>query len=177
MLTTASDIALMARSGPAPEISQYFGIDFFSVVLPWLLVFAIVYGVLSQLKNGDGLPKNNAARGIIAIVLAFIIAPALSTHIKVLARLSAGFTALLAGLLLFVVFAGVIGINKEKVLGDSNFKWFTTFVLIVLALLVFVGSNALEAIGIQIPDYVGQNYPLLFFLGFMVLVIWWMIQE
>ncbi len=180
-----SDVALMAQTGPVEDISQFIGIDFFSIVLPWLLTFAIVYGVLSQLGGKeDGIPENDAARAIIGIVLAFIIAPALSPYIKQVAGLSAGFVALISGFLLVIIFTEVLGVksNKEDNDGDRMsffraYPKFFGFVVAVLAVIVFIGSGGPQAMGIEIPPYIGQNYPLLFFLGFMVLVVWWMVDE
>lgn len=183
MLAEISDVALMAQTGPTEELSELLGIDFFSLVLPWLLVFAIVYGVLSQLNDKDGIPKSNAARAIIGIVLAFIIAPALSPYVKQLAGLSAGFVALISGFLLVVVFIEILGVKVEgggedgKTTFFGKYPKFFAFIIGVLAVIVFIGSGAHEAMGIEIPPYISQNYPLLFFLGFMVLVVWWMVSE
>ncbi len=183
MTETITGIALMAQTGPVEEISQFIGIDFFSLVLPWLLTFAIVYGVLSQLggKGKSGMPENDAARAIIGIVMAFIIAPVLSPYVIQLAALSAGFIALIAGVLILVIFVEVAGFDKEK--GTHGGKFFgkyssmTGLIIAILAVLVFIGSGAPEALGLNLPPYISQNYPLLFFLGFMVIIVWWMVDE
>ncbi len=174
------EIALMAQNGTMEEISQFLGIDFFAVVLPWLLTFAIVFGVLSQLKD-SGIPENKAARAIIGIVLAFIIAPVLSPYVKQLAGLSAGFVAIIAGFLLVVIFVEVLGIKVEKD-GDKvsffeKYPKFFAFIIAMISVVVFIGTGGPEAMGIDLPPYISQNYPLLFFLGFMLLVIWWMVSE
>ncbi|MFP4116929.1 MAG: hypothetical protein ACLFQ8_01345 [Candidatus Aenigmatarchaeota archaeon] len=176
-----TETAMKAQTtGPVEEISEFVGIDFFSLVLPWLLTFAIVYGVLSQLGE-DGMPENDGARAIIGIVLAFIIAPVLSPYIGQLAALSAGFVALLGGVLLLIVFVEIAGFDREKdEHGSGFFGWnesLTGLVIAVLAILVFIGSGAHQALGIELPPYIAKNYPLLFFLGFMVMVVWWMVDE
>ncbi|GEM_PF-788630 len=170
--------ALMAQTGPIDEVSQIIGIDFFSMVLPWLLTFAIVYGVLSQLGDGDGLPESDAARAVIGIVLAFVIAPVLSPYVIQLAALSTGFVALIAGVILLSIFVQIAGFEG----GGGGKKFFgkyptlTGFTVFVLAVLIFIGSGAHEALGITIPGYISQNYPLLFFLAFMVMIVHWMVK-
>ncbi len=180
LIETVSNVALMAQTGPIEEISEFFGVDFFSLVLPWLLTFAIVYGVLSQLGEGNGMPENKGARATIGIVLAFIIAPVLSPYAKELAGLSAGFVALIAGVLILVIFTEIAGLRKDKA-GEGEFfgkyPLLTGTVLVALAVLVFVGSGAHTALGIEIPPYIAQNYPLLFFLAFMVMIVWWMVSK
>lgn len=179
---TITETALMAQTGPVEEISQVVGVDFFSMVLPWLLTFAIVYGVLSQLgEENNGMPENNAARAIIGIVMAFIIAPVLSPYAMELAALSAGFVALIGGILLLVVFVEIAGFGQNrKEHGSPFFNWnssLTGLIIAILSILVFVGSGAPAALGIELPGYISENYPLLFFLGFMVILVWWMVED
>ncbi|MFP4633403.1 MAG: hypothetical protein ACLFM9_00295 [Candidatus Aenigmatarchaeota archaeon] len=187
---TAIGMQMYEVPGDLEGIFGEIGVEFFAYVLPWLLTFAIVYGILSHIGK-DGLPESNPARAIIGIVLAFIIAPALSPFVPALMQYSAGFVILIAGFLVFIVLLEVFGIKAKKpIVGDEGptgeseelsifeeYPKFFAFVIGVLALLVFFGSGASEAAGINIPSGVSQNYPLLFFLGFMVLVVWWMISE
>lgn len=175
-------------------MEQLFGTQFFSFVLPWLLVFAIVYGVLSHIGE-DGMPKSKPARGIIGIVLAFIIAPALSSWVGTLMEMIGSFVIIIAGILVFIVLLEVLGIKGKKespVLDEDGKekgktlvpvsifeaygKWFA-IVFIIIAALVFIGSGGAEAIGINIPSMISYNYPLLFFLGVIVLIVWWMASE
>ncbi len=167
-----SEILAMQQTEPMQEISEFVGVDFFAVVLPWLLVFAIVYGVLTQAKT----PEDRAPRVVIALVLAFIVTPALVPYVQQLALASVGFIALIAGVLVLIVFTEVTDLRDD----DKFFMrhpTFTVFAVVVLSILVFIASGLHEALGIDIPPYIAQNYPLLFFLGFMVIVVWWMVQE
>lgn len=178
--------------GALPEgFAELLGAQFFSYVLPWLLTFAVVYGILSHIGE-NGLPQSNPARAIIGIVLAFIIAPALSQYVTALMRFSAGFVIAVAGFLVFIVLLEILGVGKEEKIEVSEegkptgrrelsiferYPKFFAFVIGVVALLVFFGSGAAEAMGIQLPSGFTQNYPLLFFLGVMVLLVWWMVSE
>lgn len=176
-------------------MEQLFGTQFFSFVLPWLLVFSIVYGVLSHIGE-TGMPKSKPARGIIGIVLAFIIAPSLSSWVGTLMEMTGSFVIIIAGILVFVVLLEVLGVKEYKevpVIGEDGKptgktkkietsifeaygKWFA-IVFIIIAVLVFIGSGAPEAMGWQISPIISYNYPLLFFLGVIVLIIWWMASE
>lgn len=176
-------------------MEQLFGTQFFSFVLPWLLVFAIVYGVLSQIGE-DGMPKSKPARGIIGIVLAFIIAPALSSWVGTLMEMIGSFVIIIGGILVFIVLLEVLGVKEykevpvineegkptgktkkvERSIFEAYGKWFAV-VFIIIAALVFIGSGGAEAIGINIPSMISYNYPLLFFLGVIVLIVWWMASE
>lgn len=188
MIGNISNVAMMQVGTLPGEFSQILGGEFFSYVLPWLLTFAVVYGVLSQIE----LPKSNSVRAVIGIVLAFIIAPAISPYVGALMRLSGGFIMLLSGLLVVIVLLEVLGLKKKKPVVDEEegqvvdhkevsifeeYPKFFAFILGILAILVFFGSGAADAMGLNLPAGLTQNYPLLFFLGFMVLVVWWMISE
>jgi len=187
------NIELLAQTQAFPgEISELLGIQFFSYVLPWLLTFAIVYGVLSNIR--EGLPESKSARTIIGVVLAFAITPALSPYITSLMEFSAGFIVLVSGFLVFVILVEVLGIQGEeevkiqdkqgntrkvkqpKPIFEAYPKLFS-IIIGLLALLVFIGSGTHEAMGVELPTGLTRNYPLLFFLGFMVLVVWWMVSE
>lgn len=187
------DVAMMQVGTVPQEFYELFGAQFFSYVLPWLFTFAIVYGILSHIggEEREGIPESNSARVVIGAVLAFIITPALSPYVTSLMRFSAGFVMLVAGLLVFIVLLEVLGLKTKKpvvgeegeVVGQQELSIFEeypklfAFIIGVLAVLVFFGSGAADAVGFQIPAGIEQNYPLLFFLGVMVLVIGWMISE
>ena len=176
-------------------IEQLFGTEFFSFVLPWLLIFSIVYGVLSHVGEG-GMPKSKPARGIIAIVLAFIITPALSNWISVLMEMTGSFMIIISGLLVFIILLEVLGVKKYKEVPEVDEKgketgriknvsvsifeaygkWFA-IVFIIIAILVFIGSGAPQAMGWNIPPIIAYNYPLLFLLGVIALIVWWMASE
>lgn len=184
------NVVAMQMAAFPEELSMLLGSEFFSYVLPWLLTFAIVYGILSHIGK-EGLPQSNSARAIIGIVLAFIIAPALSPYVAYLMQFSAAFVALVAAFLVFIVLLEIFGLKVRKSIVDEEGKptgemeelsifeeypKFFAFVIGVIAIIVFFASGANKAIGIEAPS-ITANYPLLFFLGFMVLIVWWMISE
>lgn len=184
----------MAFTPYTTGLEQLFGAEFFSYVLPWLFIFAIVYGVLSHIGK-EGMPKSKPARGIIGMVLAFIITPALSGWIPAMMEMIGSFVIIIAALLVFIVLLEVLGIRKkysvvtgkdekgkpkteiiEKSIFEAYGKWFA-IAFIIIAILVFIGSGAPQALGWTIPPMVSYNYPLLFFFIVIVLIVWWMASE
>jgi len=171
-----------------------FGTEFFVYVLPWLFVFAIVYGVLSHIGD-KGIPESKPARAIIGMVLAFIVTPILAPWIGSLMEMTGIFMVIIAVFLVFIVLLEILGIKKTArvVTGidkDGNPKtenkelsifeaYGVAFAIlfIIIAALVFIAAGGLGAIGITIPPIVAYNYPLIFFLIFIALLIWWMSSE
>ena len=174
-------------------MERVFGTEFFVYVLPWLFIFAIVYGVLSHVGN-KGVPESKPARAIIGMVLAFIVTPVLAPWVGNLMEMTGIFMVIIAVLLVFIVLLEILGIKttktitikdkdgnkKEALVPVSIFeKYGVAFAIlfIIIAALVFMAAGGLGAIGITIPPIVAYNYPLIFFLIFIALLIWWMSSE
>lgn len=183
------NVVAMQMAAFPEELSALLGSEFFSYVLPWLLTFAVVYGILSHIGK-EGLPDSNSARAIIGIVLAFVIAPALSPYVKYMMSFSAGFVLVVASFLVFIVLLEILGVKKRAMIEDEEgekveveqtvfeaYPKFFAFVIGIIAILLFFASGVNKAIGIQAPSFVTTNWPLVFFLGFMVLIVWWMVSE
>lgn len=165
-----------------------FGVEFFSTVLPWLLTFAIVYAVLSNLSE-EGIPENDAARATIGIVLAFIITPALSPVIPVFFKMTESLVIAVTAILVLVVLIEILGIRARTTVKTEkgerkqpisifhkHYKAFS-ILFVLIAALIFIGTGGLEAAGLRLPSGFAENAPLLFFLGFMALAVWWMVTE
>ncbi|RLJ03224.1 MAG: hypothetical protein DRP11_01360 [Candidatus Aenigmatarchaeota archaeon] len=171
-------------------MENIFGREFFSVVLPWLFTFAVVYGVLEHLN----LPQNKPARAITGIVIAFIVGPALAPYVGVLMGMASGFVILISGLLVLIILLEILGVRAKGKIIVENEKGekreeeamisifeahpkFFAIVLGILAILVFIGVGGPQAMGVSLPSSVALNWPLLFFLGVMVLIVYWMVSE
>jgi len=158
---------------------------YFVLLLPWLLTFAIVFGLLAHYK----IPKSKSARAIISIVIAFFTMPFANVLESTMQRLGLGLIFLIMGILFFLIILELTGtrhasepeaITKNgQVLKKENpkriiEKYYKSFaiVVIILATLVFIGAGGLDVLGVSIPNL---NMPVLFFLGIMVLVIFWML--
>ena len=93
----------------------------FPEILLWLLSFAIVYGVLHQVK----LPQSNAARAIISIVIGFLVI--LSAPIEIisfLSKLSSALVMVVLGILILLVFLEIAGIGKGGTLIKKHEVYF-----------------------------------------------------
>ncbi|MCD6367537.1 MAG: hypothetical protein J7L45_00455 [Candidatus Aenigmarchaeota archaeon] len=175
-------------------VEQLFGTEFFSYVLPWLFIFAVVYGILSHVGE-KGVPQSKPARGIIGIVLAFIITPSLSGWVPVLMDMTGSFIIVISAFLVLIILLETLGIKKkyiqvvgkdekgnpktkivEKSIFEAYGKWFA-LLFIIIAILIFIGSGAPQALGWNIPSIISYNYPLIFFLIVISLIIWWMSSE
>lgn len=158
--------------------------SFFVYILPWLLTFAIVFGILGHY----GIPKNKSARAIIAIALAFFVMPVAAPVVAILGQLGMGLVMLFAGLLFILIMfemtgtrhsVGVVdekGNLKEIPKAKITEKYYRGFgiALAILAIMVFIGAGGLGYLGYPVPII---NYPLVFFIGIIVLMIWWMVKE
>lgn len=155
--------------------------SFFIYILPWLLTFAIVYGILGHYK----VPKSNSARTIIALAIAFFILPIAGPVVVILGQLGMGMLILFSGLLFIMILFEITGTRKitgkvteqgkleRKKITEHYYKSFGVAIAI-LAIMVFIGAGGLEYLGYSFPSI---NYPLVFFIGILVLIIWWMVQE
>lgn len=168
-----------------------FQTEFFSYALPWLLTFAIVYGILSHVGD-EGMPKSNPARVIISLVFGFLVAPALSGYIGVLMKMTGSFIILIGGLLVFIVLLELLGVKvrglhrpkeeggepepAEVSIFEAHGKTFA-IILGVLTILIFNASGGFDALGWKIPEILPSNAPLLFFFIVVVLMVWWMASE
>jgi len=171
------------------SIESIMGVDFFTYVLPWLLTFAVVYGITSHIGEG-GMPKNKAARAIIALALAFIVAPTVSPWVTVFMKMAGSMMIIITGLLVFIIFLEVMGIGGRvpvieggKKVGEAKVSIFQAhgvafaILFIIIGALVFIGSGGLEALGWRISPTFTYNWPLITFLIIVALAIWWMTSE
>lgn len=163
---------------------------FFTYALPWLLTFAIAYGLLEHI----GVPKDKSARGVISIVLAFLILPVAGPIMAFLSQLGAGLILVFMGLIFFLILIELTGtkITKKEEIGrdekgqpvvkepgkkekiqEKHTKLFGGIILI-LGLAVFVGAGGFDMLGFTVPQI---NYTTIFFLAIVALAIWWMVKE
>ena len=165
------------------------GVEFFTYVLPWLLTFAIVYGILSHVGD-KGMPQSKPARSVIALVMAFIVAPFLGPWVQVLMNMIGSLVVLIAGLLVLIVFLEVMGTKKSVLVKNKDGKvvenelsifeaygtWFAVL-FVIIGVIVFMSSGGLQALGWEVPIEIVYNWPLMFFLAIVAIAIWWMSSE
>ncbi len=154
--------------------------SFFVILLPWLLTFAIVYGILQHYK----IPKSPSARAIISIVFAFFTIPVAEPLMTIIGNMGASLVIAITGILFLLILFEITGTryvpeepkSEEEIKQRITQKYYKefTFGVIVLAILIFIGAGGLQLLGITIPSI---NYPLLFFFAVMVIVIIWMVTS
>jgi hypothetical protein len=141
-------------------------LGFFEFLLPWLFVFAIVYGLLIKLNIfGEANQKISA---ILAMVLAFFTAPFAGVQLAAFfVSLGTEVTIVLAGLLTIMLFAGILGIEK----GIGEIKHIKYAVVALAAIVFFI------ALGGEITNFtLGSNTVMtVVFLAVLVGAIWYVI--
>lgn len=165
----------------------------FPQILLWLLTFAVVYGVLSHV--GEGMPKSQGARAIIAIVAAFFVLLGTPVAlISVLTKMSSSLILVVVGLLTLIVFLEVAGVrfNKKapivdkegKQVGEHNVsvslfeKHMLEFgiVLMLIMVYIFFVSGGAQLIGIPKINVGQQSIATIAFFVVIVGAIAWMIK-
>ena len=147
----------------------------FNLVLLWLLTLAVVYGILSHLE----LPKSPTARGVISIVVSFLvlIAIAATQAATFLSNLFTGAIVVAFGLIVTMMF---LEITRTKEGGEPIFakhpKFFAA-ALIIIAILVFIGAGGLNFL--TIPSIVFDNaiIGIGIFLIVMVTTVWILFKD
>jgi len=172
-------------------------ISFFSAlglpdILLWLLTFAIVYGVLSQLH----LKLSNATRAIIAMIAGFFVLMAVpGSLIIVLSKMTSSLLLVILGLLVLIILLEVAGHKKTiiEVVGKDEkgnpkmqerhlnileaHSTVFALIIIIIALLIFISSGGLQLLGIQNISFGGISGNTLLFLLIIIAAIAWMIYE
>lgn len=150
---------------------------FFSVILPFLLIFAIVFGILEKTRifgtekyKGEEVPRRNL-NSIVAFCIAFFVVAA--TNVVHVLQVSLPMVALvLVVLIVFLLLFGSL-MNADDMKGGITLwkgKFKPTFVTIItLAVLVIL----LASFGIldDLLAYVGINVTGTFITSFLLLII------
>ena len=117
----------------------------FNIILPLLLVFAIVYGILGKIGLFGNNDKINA---IVAFVLGMYVT-VFSEFALFLTNITAGGMTVLVGLLFFLMIVGfgssLSGGSPTSVLSD--YKEALTIVLMLVGGILFVNSGGLLIVG------------------------------
>lgn len=166
----------------------------FGDILLWLLSFALVYGILNQVN----MPKARPVRGIIAIVVAFfVLLSAPDMIIRTLTNLSTGLLVILLGILVIFTFLEIAGVKHlnpvkgkfkgpegkeyEGIAGYQPASMFTghpkvwAAVLIMVAIVLFVGAGGLSLTGIALPAGIDPMGALV--IAMIALAVIWLIME
>ncbi|MBU5557850.1 MAG: hypothetical protein QW227_00025 [Candidatus Aenigmatarchaeota archaeon] len=163
----------------------------FADILLWLLSFAVVYGILSQIE----IPKQKPVRAIIGIVAAFFVLMATpASLLMVISRLSASLLVVLLGIVVLLVFLEVGGIKHFEVETEevekegkrikatkrieavplfSKNPYIIAITFILIAILIFIGAGGLNLLGFKIT---GVDITGVIFLVAIIIAVLWMIK-
>lgn len=156
-------------------------LDITSITLPeillWLLTYAVVYGVLSQVN----IPQSKSARSIIAIVSGFLVLMSQPTEIlAVLSQIAGNMLLIIIGILVFVVFVEIAGLKfgeQGKSLREHpHISNILLIVLVTVAVAIFVSAGGLKLLGWEGRIF-NMDWNTLFFLIIVIAAIWWMASE
>lgn len=154
-------------------VGQLAGLGFYSFVLPWLLFFAVILGVLNFSKPfGPGGTRINA---IIAAAVAFFITaftPAGTTLAAYFTTIFGVGAMTLAVLLLIVILGGVLGYKPDDITGAGG-TWAKPLVGLVIIALAVLAFGAATGTGINIPGLDSETWTVIFILVFVLLAIWY----
>ncbi len=158
-------------------VDKLAGLGFYDFVLPWLLFFAVIIGVLGKAQVFN----NKKVDAIIAAVIAFFIVAFVPLG-GIMAYYSTlfGVGGMVIGvLLLIVILAGTIGFKISSFGGPEATPNKYYMPLIGLVLLVFAawafGSATGERFAINIPgiNIDSDTWTIIFILAFVLLAVWY----
>jgi hypothetical protein len=131
------------------EFMKDFGM--FDVVLPFLLVFAIIFAILEKTfilgKESDGAPKKNL-NSIVAFVIAML---AVATN-KVVSALNEALPNVVLLIIVSVSFLMMIGVflkTGELDLHDKHKGWYTLFTILMFIGLLAIFASAIKFEGVS----------------------------
>lgn len=154
-------------------VGKLAGLGFYSFVLPWLLVFAVVLGVL----NVSGVFGASAKRinAIIAAVIAFFV----TAFTPVGVSLAGYFTTIfgvgamtIAVLLLIVILGGALGYKVKDFESMSYVKPLIGLAILVLAVLAFGAATGTD-LSVNLPGLDSDSWTVIFIIVFVLLAIWY----
>ncbi len=158
-------------------------LGFYDFVLPWLLSFAIVFGIIDMAgifskRNPTTHVVESTNKGIEAIIaLAFAFYVTLFTPFpgflsSFFSKLFGNSIIVLSGVLVLLLFLGMVGLQPNRLLKDWGEKLFVGLAVLI-ALLIFLnaGGSVLGFGGITLVNATDWLTLLVFF-GIIGFVIW-----
>ncbi|MBU5575324.1 MAG: hypothetical protein KQA40_02585 [Candidatus Aenigmarchaeota archaeon] len=142
----------------------------FPLILLWLLVLSVVYGILSHIN----LPRSITARGVISIISAFMVlfAAAATAVTSFISTMISIFIVIAVGIFVLLIFFEMTQLKAgEKNVFSAHYKLFAS-ALIILVIIGFISAGGLQLIGF--PN-IAMNETLLgifLFLIIMILAVW-----
>lgn len=158
----------MAQSMFGGVIEFFIKLGVYDVVLPFLLVFTIVFAILEKTKvlgTADGKPNgppNKNINSMTAFVIAFMVI-ASAQLVEIILKVSSQFVILLLLSVLFLILLGSFLQQKEAgvFLEEKWLRWLFTIIMLLGILLIFLNAIETES-GVTwlqvILDYLSGNW-------------------
>ncbi|MFH1421063.1 MAG: hypothetical protein ABIG30_03845 [Candidatus Aenigmatarchaeota archaeon] len=140
-------------------------LGFYGFILPFILMFAIVFGLLLKYKT---LGEDKRLIGVMSLVVAFFVTGYLAAPLGViLSNLFGAAIVVLAAILIVVLFANMAG-YETKALTDKKVM---LAVLIIVAIVLFIASGALAIFNV---GAIANNAAVaaIFIIAVMAVAIW-----
>ncbi len=147
---------------------------FFQYLFPFLLAFAILYGVLKWVFKDKIEPRVVA---LISVVLSFFVMlySAYNTWLyNFLANASGIWLGMATVLLFIVVLAALAGINLHDFLGEEKRSWLKYLIVLVIAYVVIVSFLGTGMYGSYLPFWLtsGDLWTVLLVIIILAIVFW-----
>jgi hypothetical protein len=149
-------------------------LGFYQFVLPWLFVFAIVFGLLSVSKLfGEG---NKKIPAVIALVIAFFAtAYGGAAMAAFFIGIFSGATIVIAVILVILLFIFMFGFNKDIFSAGKNRPIIIMIVMVVIGIILFLAATgAAGGIGLSLvlsPDMIALILVLIVILAAVWLIV------
>ncbi len=162
-------------------LGQLRDLGFYEFMLPWLLALAIMYGLLTLIKDKEKKPVfDKNVRAIISIVIAFFLVnyTPYGYMTNFLEVFFTGFFApaviIISVILVFVIMVELVGVDVTGKIGKS---WVTIFGILFIIILLFIGAGGAAMFGgagISISD---STWPILFVIITMIFAVVFLFRE
>ncbi len=170
-----TSVPVFAQTDPITQMIQVLQGYGFTLILLFLLTLAVTWGILSHVR----IPQSIPTRGVISIVLAFLVlfGAAAAQAATFLTNLVVVGVVIAFGLMFLLIFLEISGAKVgEKHVFGAHPRFFAT-IIIILAVLIFIGLGGLGIIPITIPIISTPVMAILFFLAIIVVAVWVMFKE
>ncbi len=155
-------------------------LGFYDFVLPWLLAFSIVFGILDKAGIFGGQGKNKGVEAIISLVFAFYVTfftPYPGFLSRFFSNLFGGSILVLSGVLVSLLFIGIFGLQPSTMVSGIGQKMLLILAIIVAAILFLNAAGWATGLGgfggINATEWI----TLVIFLVLIALAIWSVVHE
>lgn len=147
-------------------VSNLQQLGFYGFILPFIFVFAVVFGLLLKHKV---IGENKNIIGVVSIVVAFFVTGYGAVPLgQVLSNLFGALAVVLAGVLVVILIANMAGFELKAFTDRKS----VLAVLVVVGILLFVVSGALAIFNIKSIATNSTMIAAIFMIAFVAIAVW-----